>query len=601
MRKFYFSMAVLCCLAAQVGAQTVVEVSPTTSLSEAVAGKDVSNLKITGQFSQTDIGTLHHLAVERLDLSELKYVTAGGDPAADPSIRYYYDYDNQTGDWFAIQNDTELPACLCVGMTSLKEVILPEAAREIYRFVFDGCSNLATVQGLDRITRFHPGSLKGTALTEVTFATDLTLIEWQAFANCSKLTRLNNFENTHVTEIQDNAFLKCALEGTLTFPASIENIGNWAFGMDWDGWNDRLTDLDFSRCTNLWRIGACAFAHLNGIVSAMLPNTVSEIGGSAFNGCQALREVHIPENPGLLYINDSFVTQATGLTAIDIPANIEGIQHEAFADARLQTITFHGRQCPRFTDDNDGAQGYPEYAAGLSPFRSADPDECVVRFADGADDFDAAETYRASNFLYPYLTASLSEGDIPNVAKQYADVDDAEISLDEGWNVLVLPFTFRTDYLKTDLGADVIGCLESFDQETGAVSVAPFADEQIVEAGTPVLVYLTELPEAINLTNITLSDEGRVTPVTAAPYRVDGTLEWGEARNVYVPQGDTFTLQSYYETNGYHGWLVYDESLGIKGQPTAQQASARIFNLGGLQVAQPSKGVYVQGGKKYVY
>ncbi len=80
-------------------------------------------------------------------------------------------------------------------------------------------------------------------------------------------------------------------------------------------------------------ISAGAFADKVGVVSVVIPNTVSTIGSKAFQGCSSLQNVILPKNIAVL--NSSLFQGCTGLTHIDLPKGIKEIQYDVFRETAI--------------------------------------------------------------------------------------------------------------------------------------------------------------------------------------------------------------------------------------------------------------------------
>lgn len=97
------------------------------------------------------------------------------------------------------------------GWTKLESLELPETVREIGQYAFAYC----------------------TGLKEVTFPTDLELIEAAAFAGDSNLEKVTFSDAGNLTEIQMAAFAGTAMK-EVTIPDSVTYIGFCAFGYEED-------------------------------------------------------------------------------------------------------------------------------------------------------------------------------------------------------------------------------------------------------------------------------------------------------------------------------------------------------------------------------
>lgn len=75
-------------------------------------------------------------------------------------------------------------------------------------------------------------------------------------------------------------------------------------------------------------IGSSAFDYCNNLTSVVIPSSVKTIGGSAFYDCTGLKTVKISE--GVKEISRSAFRDCTGLTSLTIPSSVETIGESAF-------------------------------------------------------------------------------------------------------------------------------------------------------------------------------------------------------------------------------------------------------------------------------
>ncbi|QSI00530.1 leucine-rich repeat domain-containing protein [Treponema phagedenis] len=114
-----------------------------------------------------------------------------------------------------------------------------------------------------------------------------------------------------VVGIGKDAFTEKTNIQKVIFPKSLKTIetGTWNSNSEkFEGaFSDctNLTELDFSKCTELTSIGRGAFSGCSGITALTLPASITSIGHQAFYGC-------------------------SGITALTLPASITSIGHQAF-------------------------------------------------------------------------------------------------------------------------------------------------------------------------------------------------------------------------------------------------------------------------------
>ena len=128
-----------------------------------------------------------------------------------------------------------------------------------------------------------------------------------------------------ITKIPAYAFyIKNSLTGDLVIPNSVKEIGNSAFGYC-TGFNGTLT-----LSNKLETIGSYAFYGCSGFKgSLILPNSLTTIGGLAFQGCEGFTELTLPN--ALSVIPDQAFYGCKSLSGnLVIPASVKEIGRLAF-------------------------------------------------------------------------------------------------------------------------------------------------------------------------------------------------------------------------------------------------------------------------------
>lgn len=147
---------------------------------------------------------------------------------------------------------------------------------------------------------------KETSTGIITFASDVTVIGYQAFKGKSTITDVR-FSNA-VTYIGEEAFMDCTGLQAIKLPNSVTTIQKSAF----------------QGCTN---------------VESAVIGRVTSLSQSAFNGCTSLKKIDFPSS--LLKINTTVFYGCKSLTEITIPASVTTIGTQAFNGcSNLATIRF---------------------------------------------------------------------------------------------------------------------------------------------------------------------------------------------------------------------------------------------------------------------
>ena len=228
------------------------------------------------------------------------------------------------------------------GCTGLTSVTIPNSVYRIESSTFSGCISLTSVTIPNGVTSIESSAFENcTGLTSVTIPNSVTRIESLAFENCTGLTSVT-IPNS-VTRIQTTAFQRCTgltsvtIGDGLTSITGFEDIINYTnlTNIEVGSGNPMYSSIDgvlFNKAQNILQIyprgkqGAYSipnsvtsirsslFQGCTGLTSVTIPNSVTSIGSSAFQGCTNLTSVTIGD--GVTSIGSSAFQGCTGLTSV---------------------------------------------------------------------------------------------------------------------------------------------------------------------------------------------------------------------------------------------------------------------------------------------
>ena len=254
-----------------------------------------------------------------------------------------------------------------INCSSLTSVTIPDSVTSIERGAFTGCSSLQEINGKfaseDSRCLIIEGILNSFApagITEYSIPDSVTSIGERSFLDCSNLTSVTIPDS--VTSIEWGAFDGCSSLISVTIPDSVTSIGERAFrdcsSLTSATIGDCVTEIGicaFENCSSLQEIngkfaaedGRCLIIDgvLNsfapaGITEYSIPDSVTSIGNSAFDGCSSLTCVTIPDN--VTSIGELAFYECSSLTNVTIPDSVTSIGEWAFYECSSLTCVTIG-------------------------------------------------------------------------------------------------------------------------------------------------------------------------------------------------------------------------------------------------------------------
>ena len=224
---------------------------------------------------------------------------------------------------------------------NLKRVIFPTDETKFVEigdatFKNTGLSNI-TLQS--NVTTINKEVFSGTAFTDFTFPVGVTEIRDGAFSNCQQLKTLHlpegvtelspyvlsgsgivDIDISRIEKIGKGAFSKCKNLHTIDIPAAVTILADEAFS------GSGLTEIVIPE--NITELGASVFEGCTSLDSIHLPGSVASLGASAFKDCTILNDIHI--STGIDSLESSLFEGCIGLCEIEIPQNINKIMDTVF-------------------------------------------------------------------------------------------------------------------------------------------------------------------------------------------------------------------------------------------------------------------------------
>ena len=205
-----------------------------------------------------------------------------------------------TIDWFAFEQ-----------CTSLTEVVLPDSLTEIGFWTFRRCTSLEKIVIPDSVTEIGDYAFEEcSSLTEIVIPGSVTVIGESPFSLCTSLAS--------ITVEEDNANY-VSVDGVL-FDKDMTTLIQYPAGKQ---------STKYSIPDTVTTIGGCAFEKCNYLTEVVIPDSVTTIEGSAFADCDSIEDVVIPYS--VTTIEGSAFEACDAIEEIFIPAGVTKIGLRAFS------------------------------------------------------------------------------------------------------------------------------------------------------------------------------------------------------------------------------------------------------------------------------
>lgn len=457
-----------------------------------------------------------------------------------------------------------------------------------------------------KVTGINNSAFTGSSITSVSGGENITSIGVSAFQACFNLTSIGNLLDK-VTNIPSKAFYNCtALTGEITLNAAITNIGESAF---YHCTNQDLS-LSFTNLTNA-TIDYRAFYNCTGLNS--IGGTAASIGKEAFYGCTSLTSIgNLLDN--VTDIPDFAFHSCSALPGnITLNAGINKIGEYAFIESGISNIYCLAATPPTL---GNGALGN-NYLAVKVPSSAVDAYQSEWKSSDSKMTISAGDPES--------VTTAANSGSTTHWATFSNTYSNSELSVEAGKTLTLYNATVADGKLTlTERTGSMVAKGEAVLVKTDAetVSVTPLAKTDLEKAkdndllATPEYATILHSQDGCKYYRLTYNnatdktalgfylgvatvDEMKHTDGTylnASPYKaylkvtVEAATEpsaAATARGFAFPGDDG-------ETTGIECITVTDDNMHRNGN------ADDIFDLQGRKVSKPTKGVYINNGKKVI-
>ena len=472
----------------------------------------------------------------------------------------------------------------------ITDLVIPEDITSISDNTFYRCEGLKSVTFHDGVTYIGADAFNSSGLTAVTIPEGVTEIQEGSFANCANLASVNIHEG--VTTIGNAAFSHSGLT-SLTLPSTITHMMQSFYGCEQletltltDGITDisgsfyycnalkevripgsikNMTYQDFQGCDSLETViidegveEVAGFSECPCLKNLTLASSVKTLGGLGFRGCTSLEVVNLPE--GVEYI--AKFDGCTSLKQINIPSTITYVG--TFRDCTaLEKVIVKDLKAWCEARHYDSDWYGPQKMAGALYLGTAEENAEITELVIP----EGTASVEAGAFCHlPHLTSVT----IPGTVKYLGGLTFAGCT---GLTEVVLPEGLEQFGYKEFAGCSQLAKL------TIPSTVKTIDQEAFVELAAITDVYCYADPDELYWRYYNFADY--FMPEKATLF--------------HVVDADAWTAR-FPEANVTY---VGDLPSGIRTVQTAKPVGTPVvYDLQGRRVTQPTKGLYIVGGKK---
>ncbi len=201
----------------------------------------------------------------------------------------------------------------------LEEIDIPETVTTIGESAFYNCKNLTTVTGMKNVTKIGDCAFYNCSQLKVDLPGNIEKIGFSTFRNCKSLTEITIPKS--LTDCSNDIFSGCSNLKTIKFEKGITTIPEKLFSGYDDSWFDGLEEIDIPETVTT--IGGSAFENCKNLTTVTGMKNVTKIGYNAFCNCSNLKEIIIPD--GVTSIGSNAFQNCTSLASVRIPNSVTSL------------------------------------------------------------------------------------------------------------------------------------------------------------------------------------------------------------------------------------------------------------------------------------
>lgn len=235
----------------------------------------------------------------------------------------------------------------------LVSISIPDSVILIRDHAFDDCSGLQSISIPDSVIEIgHSAFSHCSSLQSIVIPNSVKKIGYSAFCECSGL-RIFVIPDS-VAKIELMTFLDCSSLQSIVIPDSVLEIGDSAFShcSSLQSIVVASNNLKYDSRNNCNAIIETASNKLIvGCQNTIIPDSVTEVGGWAFRGCNNLQSIAFPDS--VTKIDNWSFANCINMQSLFIPNSVIKIEEEAFLHCRSLQSIIVDKNNPKYDSRNN--------------------------------------------------------------------------------------------------------------------------------------------------------------------------------------------------------------------------------------------------------